>query len=133
VHLGLGPGERRRQLGGLLPLIIGDEHGLLGGDFNDFPPGPVTRTLASLLHDVGARLPARRTFPARYPMVRLDRLYVTRRLQVLTARVDRSELVRRSSDHLPLVADLELVADRDDATSGGVSTPIQTYLTSRNR
>ena len=29
---------------------------MLAGDFNDFPPGPVTRTLANRLADVGARI-----------------------------------------------------------------------------
>jgi endonuclease/exonuclease/phosphatase family metal-dependent hydrolase len=109
VHLGLGPGERRRQLGALLPLVESDEHGLLGGDFNDFPPGPVSRTLKRRLHDIGARLPRRGTFPSRWPLLRLDRLYVTQKLRPAAARVDFSEPVRWASDHLPLVADLELV------------------------
>jgi endonuclease/exonuclease/phosphatase family metal-dependent hydrolase len=110
VHLGLGLGERRRQLGGLLPLITRDEHAILGGDFNDFPPGPVSRTLRARLLDVGARLPQPRTFPSRRPLLRLDRLYLSRRVLVRAAWVERAQHVRTSSDHLPVVAELELPA-----------------------
>lgn len=116
VHLGLGPGERRRQLAQLLPALYrAGEAGpapveplVMGGDFNDFPPGPVSLTLRDRLIDVGARLPRSRTFPSFYPLLRLDRVYVSPRTRVRAARVDRSRLSSAASDHLPLVVDLEL-------------------------
>ena len=107
VHLGLGPGERRRQLRKLLPSL--DARPLvIGGDFNDFPPGPVTLTFKNHLLDTGARLPHSRTFPSYYPLLRLDRIYVSPATHVLSARVERSATSAVASDHLPLVVDLEL-------------------------
>jgi endonuclease/exonuclease/phosphatase family metal-dependent hydrolase len=108
VHLGLGPGERRAQLRTLLPLTEREEHVVLAGDFNDFPPGPVSRTLRHRMTDVGARLPGCRTFPARWPLLRLDRIYLSRGLRATAARVERGALFREASDHLPLVTELEL-------------------------
>lgn len=138
VHLGLGATERRYQLGRLLELLLADrvpeqvrrhrhipwlwrwrkrhldqlaelrEPLVLAGDFNDFPPGPVTRTLANRLHDVGARLRPRRTFPSWRPLLRLDRVYTSGGLIVLRAEVARSSFLQQASDHLPLVVDLEV-------------------------
>jgi endonuclease/exonuclease/phosphatase family metal-dependent hydrolase len=138
VHLGLGPGERRRQLGVMLEALLADyaveqvarhrrlpwlwrwqrrdvdklvtlkEPLVLAGDFNDFPPGPVSRTLANRLNDVCAGRPQRRTFPSARPLLRLDRVYTSRAVGVVDARVDRSSLARLASDHLPIVAELEV-------------------------
>ena len=140
VHLGLGASERRYQLGRILEALLADyaaeqvrhhrqlpwlwrwrkvdvdklatlrEPLVLAGDFNDFPPGPVTRTLANRLTDVGARLAARATFPSRRPLLRLDRVYASRAVTVETAKVVRSPLLRSASDHLPVVVDLEVAA-----------------------
>jgi endonuclease/exonuclease/phosphatase family metal-dependent hydrolase len=137
VHLGLGPGERRRQLGVILEALLVDyaaeevarhrrlpwlfrwrkvdvdklatisEPLVLAGDFNDFPPGPVSRTLANRLHDTCARIAERRTFPSWRPLLRLDRVYTSRAVAVIGARVDRSALARAASDHLPIVVELE--------------------------
>jgi endonuclease/exonuclease/phosphatase family metal-dependent hydrolase len=134
VHLGLGASERRRQLRLLVdaPLVgalgppprgwlrrrpVGDGGRVvplvLGGDFNDFPPGPVSRTFGARLVDVGAG-PApffwRRTFPSWRPLLRLDRVYVSRAVRVVGWRVDHSAAVRAASDHLPLVVDVEVAA-----------------------
>jgi endonuclease/exonuclease/phosphatase family metal-dependent hydrolase len=109
VHLGLGPEERRRQLRFLIeragPI---DDHGpplVLAGDFNDVPPGPVTLTLAARLLDAGAFARRRATYPSAWPFLRLDRLYVSRRVGLCGSFVDRSPLARAASDHLPLVVD----------------------------
>jgi endonuclease/exonuclease/phosphatase family metal-dependent hydrolase len=138
VHLGLGASERRYQLGRMLELLLADyaveqtrrhrrlpwlwrwrrrdldklaelrEPLVLAGDFNDFPPGPVSRTLANRLRDVGAGIPGARTFPSRRPLLRLDRVYTSRALAVRQVFVARTPLVRLASDHLPLVVDLEV-------------------------
>jgi endonuclease/exonuclease/phosphatase family metal-dependent hydrolase len=140
VHLGLGPVERRRQLGVKLEALLADyaaeqvarhrrlprlfrwrkadvdklatisEPLVLAGDFNDFPPGPVTLTLANRLYDAGALIPQRATFPSRLPFLRLDRLYTSRAVEVAAVRVDRSALARVASDHLPIVAVLDVPA-----------------------
>jgi endonuclease/exonuclease/phosphatase family metal-dependent hydrolase len=138
VHLGLGASERRYQLGRMLEALLADyaaeqvrrhrrfpwlwrwrkvdvdklamlpEPLVLAGDFNDFPPGPVTRTLANRLYDAGAKIPARGTFPSRRPLLRLDRVYTSRALSVLEARVARSPLLRVASDHLPIVVEVDV-------------------------
>lgn len=140
VHLGLGARERRYQLGRILEALLADyaveqvrhhrqlpwlwrwrradvdklsmlrEPLVLGGDFNDFPPGPVTRTLANRLTDVGARIAARATFPSRRPLLRLDRVYTSRAVTVAEAAVARSPLLRAASDHLPIVVDVDVAA-----------------------
>jgi endonuclease/exonuclease/phosphatase family metal-dependent hydrolase len=109
VHLGLGADERRRQLRALLPVVI---HGapplVMGGDFNDFPPGPVSLTLRSWLHDTTRAQRRSRTFPSWWPLLRLDRVYVTPTLAVRAVAVARAASLRAASDHLPVVIDLEL-------------------------
>jgi endonuclease/exonuclease/phosphatase family metal-dependent hydrolase len=107
VHLGLSPGERRRQLRRLLPLLSKKGPLILGGDFNDVPRGLLTRSLERLLHDVTAGKRGSRTFPARRPLFRLDRLYVSSEVKVISWRVDRSGESRAASDHLPLFAEVE--------------------------
>lgn len=117
VHLGLGRRERRAQLEILLDEI-GPFGGaptsptVVGGDFNDWPPGPVTRVLESTLDDAARRVASRagpaKTFPSRRPLLRLDRLYVGGGVAVRACSVDDSSEAREASDHLPLVADLHL-------------------------
>ncbi len=110
VHLGLAWGERRRQIEQLLDPdgpVAGSRPLILGGDFNDWPPGPVTRLLGRRLLDAAwPSLDFRGTFPARLPLLRLDRLYA-RGLGVRRYHVHRSPLARMASDHLPVVADCQ--------------------------
>lgn len=111
VHLGLAAGERRRQIDLLLahdgPVEAIAGPLVLGGDFNDWPPGPTTRLLGRAFLDAAwPSLDFRGTFPARLPLVRLDRLYSIR-LTVRDYRVHRSRLARIASDHLPIVAEYE--------------------------
>lgn len=110
LHLGLGEGERRRQLSNFF-----ESHPLAGlhqrtpiivaGDLNDvygslgkrhFSPAGFDTTHGGL-----------RTFPAWAPMRALDAIYV--RGDVVLHRVRRAELrvARHASDHLPLIADVE--------------------------
>lgn len=108
VHLGLGPEERRTQLRRLLPALdsqLGHEAVLMGGDFNDFPPGPVTLTLRHRMVDAAARIKKSRTFPSRRPLLRLDRLYVGPGARVAAARVVSEGDIRVASDHLPVLVD----------------------------
>jgi endonuclease/exonuclease/phosphatase family metal-dependent hydrolase len=46
------------------------------------------------------------TFPARYPLLRLDHVWLGPQWEVLEANVSSSGLERRASDHLPLVVDM---------------------------
>jgi endonuclease/exonuclease/phosphatase family metal-dependent hydrolase len=118
VHLGLGLSERKRQLnilisrGGALDGVDGPL--VMGGDFNDFPAGRVSRALSSRYLDVACR----RTFPSAWPLLRLDRVYALA-LGVASASTVRSAEARAASDHLPLVVDLDV----PEAPSSGVADP----------
>lgn len=104
VHLGLGFRERRKQAA-ILSAIAGSARGttIMAGDFNDwFIYGGVRRALATIL-------PGRtklRSFPARYPLFMLDRIYCRPRQALVDCWVD--PLGKRVSDHLPVIADIRL-------------------------
>ena len=110
VHLGLDRGERSRQVAQLLarggPV---DEVGgplVIGGDFNDWPPGLTRRALHRGFVDAALRrLDLRGTFPSRFPLFRLDRLYSRNGLVVVGYDVVRTPLARVASDHLPVLAE----------------------------
>ena len=107
THLGLRPGERRYQVRRLLPVFEGEGErvDMLVGDLNEwFLYGRPLRRLHRLF---GAhRAPA--TFPARWPVFALDRFWARPRSVVKSLRVHSSPLARVASDHLPLVAELEI-------------------------
>lgn len=110
LHLGLSQAERKRQLGLFLDSrpFAGLHHRtpiILAGDFND-----VYGTLGRLLQPEGFSGVDRQifTFPAYAPARALDSIYV--RGDVDLGRVYRSQLkvARAASDHLPLIAEVEL-------------------------
>lgn len=112
LHLGLLQNDRVLQLQRFL-----DSHPFVGlhdrspvvvaGDFND-----VYGTLGGeLLVPAGFRAdrgPAQRTFPAWAPLRPLDAVFVRGDLQLRRVHRGQIAVARRASDHLPLVADLEL-------------------------
>ncbi|MCL4183723.1 MAG: endonuclease/exonuclease/phosphatase family protein [Burkholderiaceae bacterium] len=114
VHLGLKEAHRRRQLELLCRLVTdevpGDAPLVIAGDFNDWRARAhaVLQRCAGL-HEVFAHAHGRaaRTFPARFPVLRLDRIYVrnaaTHRPVALPARP-----WTHLSDHAPLLAELTL-------------------------
>jgi endonuclease/exonuclease/phosphatase family metal-dependent hydrolase len=109
VHLGLIHASRERQVQRLGDFIArevpGDAPLIVAGDFNDWG-AQLLKPMADLglrtFEDI--RLP---TFPARLPLLHLDRIFV-RRLQPLSAHVPHGRAWSRMSDHLPLIAELGL-------------------------
>lgn len=116
THLGLIAAERTAQADALLgedwlgnarcraPVI-------LCGDFNSLPSSPVCRQLATRLNDVqiaARRHRPRSTFSGRFPMMRIDHIFVSPDIEVTGIEVPDSELARVASDHLPLVAELRI-------------------------
>jgi endonuclease/exonuclease/phosphatase family metal-dependent hydrolase len=78
---------------------------VLAGDLNEwFLWGRPLRWLHAHFEET----PAPATFPARLPLLALDRVWTSPRSMLRRLAVHRSPLARRASDHLPLVADLEL-------------------------
>jgi endonuclease/exonuclease/phosphatase family metal-dependent hydrolase len=105
THLGLRPGERRFQVKRILEHVVGDEESVtvLVGDFNEwFLLGRPLRWL----HARFGRSPAVATYPARFPLIALDRVWVHPR-QALT-RFSAYAKARTESDHLPVLAELEV-------------------------
>lgn len=106
THLGLTPGERRQQVRRLLSLANDCDFPLkiLLGDMNEwFLWGRPARWL----HRLFGQVPARATFPSRYPLLSLDRIWVSPRHALASTQVVRTALTRVASDHLPLVADID--------------------------
>jgi endonuclease/exonuclease/phosphatase family metal-dependent hydrolase len=115
VHLGLHWRERRRQAAQLLSADILRDAALLHplvviGDFNAWSSrSAVPRWLRRQLVDCAvAAGDASPTFPARFPLLRLDRAFVDAAYEVVGAEVIRTPLARRASDHLPVVVELRL-------------------------
>jgi endonuclease/exonuclease/phosphatase family metal-dependent hydrolase len=110
VHLGLMHVSRQRQvlaLGRFVEHEVPPEEPLIvAGDFNDWGVRLHRPMAAHGLHTFeDIRLA---TFPARLPMLHLDRVYV-RGLRLVSAHVPHGPAWRRMSDHLPLVAELALL------------------------
>jgi endonuclease/exonuclease/phosphatase family metal-dependent hydrolase len=107
THLGLRPPERRDQVRRLLREVSADVHRgptALLGDLNEwFLWGRPLRWL----HAHFERPPAPRTFPAGWPLLALDRVWVKPRRCLRAISVHRSALARLASDHLPIVAALD--------------------------
>ncbi|HTA88512.1 MAG TPA: endonuclease/exonuclease/phosphatase family protein [Polyangiaceae bacterium] len=113
MHLGLVGSERGLQLERFLashpfahlqrktPIV-------LGGDLNDLwgSLGPRYLVPAGFAR-CGSLI---NTFPAALPMRPLDGVFVRGEVQARHISVPRSKLAKQASDHLPLVADLDLIA-----------------------
>ncbi|MFM2111676.1 MAG: hypothetical protein RLZZ271_336 [Pseudomonadota bacterium] len=107
LHLGLMAASRRRQVAQLghyverevppdVPLLV-------AGDFNDWGErlhGPMHKLGLHTLHDA-----MKPTFPSRWPLLHLDRVYV-RGLHIESMQVPRGRVWARMSDHLPLLVQL---------------------------
>lgn len=106
THLGLGPGERRTQMRHVLGLVNAcAKPVVLMGDLNEwFLWGRPLRWL----HAHFGRSPALATFPARWPMFALDRIWVEPVRSLESLEVFRGTPAREASDHLPLRARLAL-------------------------
>jgi len=105
THLGLRAGERRQQVQRLLS-IVGDEGAdatVLLGDINEWW---LWGRPLRWLHRRFGRSPALRSFPARAPVLSLDRVWVHPRQALNQVTVARTPEARVASDHLPVVATL---------------------------
>jgi len=117
THLGLRAAERRDQLARLLEIVRRDRSipTALAGDFN------ITRGRSPALrgcHDHFGHSDAPRTFPSIAPVLPLDRIWVTPCSMLISVEAHRSRLARVASDHLPVVATLELPESSNEAFEG---------------
>jgi endonuclease/exonuclease/phosphatase family metal-dependent hydrolase len=114
VHLGLQQAHRREQLRLMCRLIDDDVPAdaplLIAGDFNDWrlQAHDILASCAGLSEVfVTARGAAARTFPARWPLLRLDRIYV-RNIRAHHPIALPSRPWSHLSDHAPLAATMQL-------------------------
>lgn len=116
THFGLRQGERLAQAADLLGAewiggIDENQPVILCGDFNMFPRSAPYRALTQRLRDVQAKtteFTPLNTFSTLRPMVRIDHIFVSRHFVSKNILVPRNHLTRVASDHLPLIADLEI-------------------------
>jgi endonuclease/exonuclease/phosphatase family metal-dependent hydrolase len=116
AHLSLRSRERLAQASAL----IGEEWighrdcvdpAILLGDFNAPPRSRSYRLMASRLLDAQLWNPTgepQPTFHTRAPVLRLDHIFVTRSIDVVSAAPVRNRLARVASDHFPLLASFQL-------------------------
>ena len=121
LHLGLSPLERQKQAGILMRsrefMNIGANSAcIVGGDFNDW----LSRLRA--LFTVGMSLDCAtdretklrtrpiKTYPSFAPQGGLDRIYYRGNIRFLSALACQHASARIASDHLPIIADFDLLA-----------------------
>jgi endonuclease/exonuclease/phosphatase family metal-dependent hydrolase len=113
VHLGTAILERRYQAE-RMANIVSDKHvggaKLVLGDFNEWMRGLTTQLLSTRLQsvDLSNYLTRRKTYPGLFPVLHLDHIYYTGRLEVVNVEFPRNRLSLVASDHLPMVADIRI-------------------------
>jgi endonuclease/exonuclease/phosphatase family metal-dependent hydrolase len=109
AHFGLLPGCRRRQSAAILQEVALGETmpTLLCGDLNEWKPGPRS-SLRALEPLFGAAMGGPPSFPARLPVLSLDRILGWPFGLVTDVHVHDTPRARIASDHLPLVGQLHL-------------------------
>ncbi|WP_404380087.1 endonuclease/exonuclease/phosphatase family protein [Caenispirillum salinarum] len=123
AHLGLLGRYRRRQAETILEAIDSAESHLptvVMGDLNEWSPhGSCLRVFRSRF-DIAQPGPS---FPARRPMFGLDRVITSDDIAVQSAWVHETPTAREASDHLPVVAELKVLAPGETAENA----PLQTH------
>jgi len=113
VHMGTALLERRHQAQRLASIVL-DRHvngpKLVVGDFNEWMRGLATDLLSEKLNSVDLRnhLRRRRTYPGLFPILHLDHIYYSGKLEVTHVELPRTRLSLVASDHLPLVAEVRI-------------------------
>jgi endonuclease/exonuclease/phosphatase family metal-dependent hydrolase len=113
VHLGTAILERRYQAQ-RLATVVADRHvggaKIVLGDFNEWTRGLTTRLLSSRLKSVDLTnyLKRRRTYPGLFPILHLDHIYYAGHVEIVNIHLTRTRLSLVASDHLPLVADVQV-------------------------
>ncbi len=117
AHLGVSFAERRGQARLLESCGLFEAGALPGprvlvGDFNEWTPTVASRLLATRLRRArpSGRLRWRRSYPGLLPLVEIDRVYYEGALELRAHFVVRSLRALIASDHVPVVADFELLS-----------------------
>ena len=115
THLGLVPHEQRAQASALVSEAwMGHpdctDPAILLGDLNATPKHATYRRLAERLRDAQKvhRRHGLKTFPSRFPMIRIDHVFISRSVTVTGVHAGHGALAREASDHLPLAVDFRI-------------------------
>lgn len=111
THLGLRRRERVRQVVELLgPKWLGSDKcrsafSILLGDLNAVPRSLAYRHVAGRLRDAQVEAGRRPwpTFPSRFPLLRIDHVFIGEGIQAVEVTVPSAGSARTASDHLPLL------------------------------
>jgi endonuclease/exonuclease/phosphatase family metal-dependent hydrolase len=115
THLGLWPVERNRQVDRLLEILPErfESPLIVMGDINGWIPGsPMLRRLQERL----GKPVTMRSYPASFPVLPLDRIWILPSEHLREAGASLSRLSRIASDHLPVVATVYLRGKPSAAT-----------------
>ena len=108
MHLDLSGLRRRQQVRSILHHVDaceGDCPSVLMGDFNEWSRhGGALREFGHGWHVLAPG----KSFPSRRPVAQLDRIVVSPHWRIVETAVHHSALAARGSDHLPVIARLEL-------------------------
>lgn len=107
THLDLSGLRRRDQVRSLLAYLQASNHRptVILGDFNQW--GHSSGAMSEFGRDWQMIAPGR-SYPSRRPIARLDRIVASRHWSVHSAMVHHSALAAVASDHLPIMAQLEI-------------------------
>ncbi|RWX79294.1 EEP domain-containing protein [Neorhizobium lilium] len=116
THLGLRSRDRRAQMAALLgedwlsQPAWSCKPRILIGDLNSTPLTRTYKSLAAVYRDAHAagHPRPRATFPSRFPLLRLDHVFISPDVKAVDAQVVSTPLARLASDHLPLLVTVEV-------------------------
>lgn len=116
THLGLLGGDRMRQIGEILGASwmgapeCQDKPKILIGDLNAIPVTKTYKAVAGQMADAPllSGTKPRATFPSRFPLLRIDHVFVSSEITPVATQVVSTPLSRQASDHLPLLVTVEL-------------------------
>ncbi|MCQ0987508.1 endonuclease/exonuclease/phosphatase family protein [Jiella marina] len=124
MHLGLLGLWRRRQVRAVLEHLKATEHPMptvMLGDFNEWNPEGRCLKLFARNHNLLKPGPS---FPSRMPLGALDRIVLSRDIEVVETAVHKSTRSRGASDHLPVWADIVFPGSE---TTERPSSPLQSH------
>lgn len=107
THLALVDRTRKRQVESLLESENFQGPAVLLGDMNAWRRCPATRTLDEAFRSLHHNLNWPASFPAARPVLALDRIYA-RGARLTSLRSHDTAAARRASDHLPVLATVQL-------------------------
>jgi glycosyltransferase involved in cell wall biosynthesis/endonuclease/exonuclease/phosphatase family metal-dependent hydrolase len=136
THLGLHPLERRLQIDAILGKdwlgnAATDSRVIVCGDLNASPGSYVCKTLRQRYQDVqtGTKIRPQKTWHGRVLINRIDHIFISPNLKVRHVSVPRTALTKTASDHLPVIADIDISENSSRSAAAPATNPVLTTAT----